>query len=61
MATLFVTVLVEDADTAVETMTFPVTAGIVAVKVEAVDGTSRVTSPPPEDLSLMGIRQCSVR
>jgi hypothetical protein len=51
IAILFVTVFVVDADTAVEAKTFPVAAGSVSVKFDAVDGVVRVTEPPPEELS----------
>jgi hypothetical protein len=53
MAILFVTVFVVDADTAVEAKTFPVAAGRVSVKFDAVEGGVRVTDPPPEDESLI--------
>jgi hypothetical protein len=45
IAILLVTVLVVDAETAVETRASPVTAGIVMVLVPATAGTVTVTAP----------------
>jgi hypothetical protein len=45
IAILLVTVLVVDAETAVETRALPVTAGIVMVLVPATAGTVTVTAP----------------
>ena len=56
MAILFVTVFVVEAETAVDANAFPVTAGSVSVKLEAVVGSWRVTEPPPEELSFTDIR-----
>ena len=56
MATLFVTVFVDEADTAVEAKTVPVTVGSVRVRSLAVLGAVRVTEPPPVDLIATGIR-----
>jgi len=45
IATLLVTVLVVDADTAVEANTFPDTAGKVSVGVPAIAGAATVAVP----------------
>jgi hypothetical protein len=46
MAILFVTVLVEDDETAEDAKTFPVCAGNVSVKLDAVSAAVTVTVPP---------------
>jgi hypothetical protein len=53
MAILFVTVLVEDDETAEDANTFPVCAGIVNVKFDAVSAAVIVTTPFDDDLSAM--------
>lgn len=55
MAILFVTVLVVDAETAVETTIVPVASGAVTVWSLAVLGAATVTDPPPVDLRVTGI------
>ena len=55
MAILFVTVFVDEDETAVEAKAVPVTVGSVSVKSLAVLGAVRVTEPPPVDLIVKGI------
>lgn len=51
MAILFVTVLVDDDETAEDAKTLPVCAGIVNVKLDAVSAAVTVTTPFDDDLS----------
>lgn len=51
MAILFVTVLVEDDETADDANTLPVCAGTVNVKLDAVSAQVIVTTPFDDDLS----------
>lgn len=56
MAILFVTVLVVEAETAVEANTFPVEVGSVSVVLPDAVPALSVTEPPPVPLIATGIR-----